>query len=118
MDALNAAKRAVAEGIVPGGGKALLLCKDAVKALTETLEGDEKTGAEVILESLEAPIRQIAENCGADAGAVVHNVLSKSDKNYGFNALPGEDGDLMKLEIIDPVAVIRNSFENNSYPFP
>ncbi|MBQ1452146.1 MAG: chaperonin GroEL [Clostridia bacterium] len=111
-DALNAARRAAAEGIVPGGGKALLLCIDAVQALTETLEGDEKTGAEVILDSLEAPIRQIAENCGADAGAVLHNVLINKDKNYGYNAATGEYGDLMKLEIIDPVAVIRNSFEN------
>ena len=111
-DAVNAARRAAAEGIVPGGGKALLLCKDAVKSLSETLEGDEKTGAEVVLKSLEAPMRQLLTNSGADAGSVINEILKKPDKYYGFDAMNEKYGDLLKLEIIDPVAVIRNSFEN------
>ncbi|MBR6513026.1 MAG: chaperonin GroEL [Clostridia bacterium] len=111
-DALNAAKRAAAEGIVPGGGKALLLCKNAVQALSDTLVGDEKIGAEVVRDSLEAPMKQLAENCGVDAGAVLHNVLNNKDKNFGYDARTGEYGDLINLEIIDPVAVIRNSFVN------
>ncbi len=111
-DALNAAKRASAEGIVPGGGKALMLCKGAVEKLVGTLSGDEKTGASVILTCLETPIRQIAENAGVDASVVVNNILSNKDKNYGYNALTGEYGDLLKLKIIDPVAVVRNSFVN------
>ena len=109
-DALNAAKRAAAEGIVPGGGKALLLCSDAVKSLE--LHGDEKIGANVVISALTAPIRQICENCGVD-GSVVLNNLTKADKpNYGYNALTGEYGDLIKLEVIDPVAVVKNSFVN------
>lgn len=111
-DALNAAKRAAAEGIVPGGGKALLLCKDAVEALKGTLTGDEAVGAAIILKCLETPIRQIAKNSGVDDSVVVNNVLNNKNKNYGYNALTGEYGDLIKLKIIDPVAVVRNSFIN------
>lgn len=111
-DALNAAKRAAAEGVVPGGGKALLLCKGAVEELVGTLSGDEAVGATVILNCLETPIRQIALNAGVDASVVVNEVLSNKNMNYGYNALTNEYGDLIKLKIIDPVTVIRNSFIN------
>ena len=111
-DALNAASRAAKEGIVPGGGKALLLCKDAVESIVDTLDGDEKLGAKIVLKTLEAPLRQIAKNCGEDDSVVLSNVLSGKGKNYGYNALTGEYGDLFKLQVIDPVTVIKNSFLN------
>ena len=113
-DALNAAKRAALEGIVPGGGKALLLCKNAVEELLSTLSGDEAVGGQVILSALFAPVRQIAENAGAEPSVVVNNILSNKDKNFGYNALTGEYGDLFKLKVIDPVAVVKNSFINAS----
>ncbi|MDO5448899.1 MAG: chaperonin GroEL [Clostridia bacterium] len=111
-DALNAAKRAAETGIVPGGGKALLLCRDDVKALCETLEGDEAIGAKIILKCLEAPIRQLSENSGVDASVVVDTINKNKSANFGFNALTGEYGDLIKMKIIDPVVVIKNSFVN------
>lgn len=111
-DAVNAAKRAVAEGIVPGGGKALLLCRDNVRKLADSLNGDEKTGAEVILRSLEAPLRTIVENFGKDAGAVLCEVLSHKDQNFGYDARGDRFGDLFEFEIIDPVGVIKSSFVN------
>ena len=111
-DALNAAKRAAETGIVPGGGKALLLCRDDVKALCGTLEGDAQIGAEIILKCLEAPIRQLSENSGVDASVVVDTILKNASQNFGFNALTGEYGDMLKMKVIDPVVVIKNSFIN------
>lgn len=111
-DAINACKRAAETGIVPGGGKALLLCRDDVKTLCDALEGDEKIGASVILKSLEAPVRQLAINCGVDESVVVNTIDSNKSESYGYNALTDEYGDLIKMKVIDPVVVIKNSFVN------
>ena len=92
----------------------LLLCKNAVEELLSTLSGDEAVGGQVILSALFAPVRQIAENAGAEPSVVVNNILSNKDKNFGYNALTGEYGDLFKLKVIDPVAVVKNSFINAS----
>lgn len=111
-DALNAAKRAAETGIVPGGGKALLLCRDDVRACCEALSGDEAIGANVILNCLEAPIRQLSENSGVDPSVVVDTIDKNKSASFGFNALTGEYGDLLKMKIVDPVVVIKNSFIN------
>ena len=110
-DAISATKAAVAEGIVPGGGLALLRC---VKALTEEeakCEGDEKTGVQILRRALEAPTRQIAENSAADGGVVVARMLSGSG-NEGFDAGRKEYVDLIEAGIIDPTKVVRIALEN------
>lgn len=111
-DAVNAVYASIAAGIVPGGGKALLLAAPSVDELIKTLDGDEKTGAQIVRRALEAPIRQIAENAGVDPSVVVDKVLNSSDANFGYNALTGEFTDLLKEGVIDPVKVIRNSLIN------
>ncbi len=108
-DAINAVYASAEQGVVPGGGKALLWAAPAVDKLIETLEGDEKTGAKIVRDALEAPLRQIAENAGADASVVVDKVVSSSDVNFGFNALTGEYTDMLKAGIIDPAKVIKSS---------
>lgn len=110
-DAINATKAAVAEGIVPGGGLALLRC---VKALTEEeakCEGDEKTGVQILKRALEVPTRQIAENSAVDGGVVVARMLSGSG-NEGFDAGRKEYVDLIEAGIIDPTKVVRIALEN------
>ena len=110
-DAINATKAAVAEGIVPGGGLALLRC---VKAVTEEelkCEGDEKTGVQILKRALEAPTRQIAENSAVDAGVVVARMLSGTG-NEGFDAGRKEYVDLIEAGIIDPTKVVRIALEN------
>ena len=110
-DAISATKAAVAEGIVPGGGLALLRC---VKALTEEetkCEGDEKTGVQILKRALEAPTRQIAENSAVDGGVVVARMLSGSG-NEGFDAGRKEYVDLIEAGIIDPTKVVRIALEN------
>ena len=110
-DAISAAKAAVAEGIVPGGGLALLRC---VKALTEEeakCEGDEKTGVQILKRALEAPTRQIAENSAVDGGVVVARMLSGTG-NEGFDAGRKEYVDLIEAGIIDPTKVVRIALEN------
>ena len=110
-DALHATRAAVEEGIVPGGGVALLRCTSALDGLK--LSGDEKTGAEIVRESLSAPLRQIAENAGHTPGVVLHKVLQKSG-SFGFNADTGEYTDLIKDGVIDPAKVVRCALENGS----
>lgn len=112
-DALSATRAAVEEGIVPGGGVALLSAIPAIKALVETLTGDEKTGATIVLKALEEPIRQIAINAGVDDGVIVNNILC-SDKgaNYGYDALKDEYGDVVERGIIDPTKVTRSALQN------
>lgn len=105
-DALNAAKSAIAEGIVPGGGTAYLMITPILKKYIDQLDGDMKTGATLILKALEAPARQIAENAGLNGGAVVAEVLGHP-AGYGFNALTGEYVDMLKAGIIDPAKVTR-----------
>ena len=111
-DALAATRAAVEEGFVPGGGSALLSCIPALKKLVDTLEGDEKTGAQIILKACEAPVRQIAANAGVDGSVVVEKILSQNDPNYGFNALKNVYCDMEESGIIDPTKVTRSVLQN------
>ena len=109
-DALNATKAAVEEGIVPGGGVALVRSLSAIEDLK--LEGDEAIGADIIRRALEAPIRQIAENAGIEGAIVVNEVKSNKSDSYGFNAAKEEYEDLIKAGIIDPTKVTRSALQN------
>jgi chaperonin GroEL len=110
-DALSATRAALEEGIVPGGGVALLHAQQAVANLVESLDGDERTGARIIYRALEEPIRQIAENAGADGSIVVDKVRAQSD-SIGFNALTSDYEDLVAAGIIDPTMVTRSALQN------
>ncbi|MDP9412359.1 MAG: chaperonin GroEL, partial [Actinomycetota bacterium] len=110
-DALSATRAALEEGIVPGGGVALLHAQQPVTELLDSLDGDEKTGARIIHRALEEPIRQIARNAGADGSLVVDKVRSESG-NVGFNALTGEYEDLVSAGVIDPAMVTRSALQN------
>jgi chaperonin GroEL len=110
-DALSATRAALEEGIVPGGGVALLHAQQAVADLVESLDGDERTGARIIYRALEEPIRQIAENAGADGSIVVDKVRAQSD-SIGFNALTSDYEDLVAAGIIDPTMVTRSALQN------
>lgn len=111
-DAIEATKSAVEEGIVCGGGIALLNCVDAVQNLAKNLIGDEKTGAEIVLKSLYAPINMITANAGIDGGVVIDKILSQKSKNFGYNALKNEYVDMIECGIIDPTKVTRTALEN------
>ncbi|MBQ5334312.1 MAG: chaperonin GroEL, partial [Oscillospiraceae bacterium] len=111
-DALAATKAAVEEGIVAGGVVALLNAADAVKALTGTLTGDEKTGAQIILRALEEPIRQIAANAGLEGSVIIDNIRRADKKGYGFNAYTEEYVDMIPAGIVDPTKVTRSALEN------
>jgi chaperonin GroEL len=110
-DALSATRAALEEGIVPGGGVALLHAQDDVAGLLDSLDGDERTGARIVHRALEEPIRQIAENAGADDSIVVDKVRSQGG-TIGFNALTGEYEDLVASGIIDPAMVTRSALQN------
>ena len=132
-DAVNAARAAYEEGILPGGGVALLNTVPVVKALADTLEGDERTGARILLKAVETPVRQIAENAGVDGSVVVGTLLeAKAGKtgesavqmsgaaselsvsnrqNFGYNAADDTYGDMMQAGIMDPVKVVRLALE-------
>lgn len=112
-DALSATKAASEEGVVPGGGVALLKVKPDVETLVSKLTGDEKTGAAIIVKALEAPIRQIAKNSGVDGGVVANNVLANLDKKaYGYDALTNKYVDMIASGIIDPTKVTRSALQN------
>ncbi|NLC16837.1 MAG: chaperonin GroEL [Clostridiales bacterium] len=111
-DALAATRAAVEEGIVPGGGVALLAAIPALTKLVSKLEGDEKTGAAIVLKAIEAPIKQIAENAGVDGGVIINKVLDANIPNYGYDALKGEYGDMVAKGIIDPTKVTRSALQN------
>ncbi len=111
-DALAATRAAVEEGIVPGGGVALLSTIEALKALVATLEGDEKTGAQIILKAIEEPIRQIAKNAGLDGSVIVDKIVSAKKATYGFDALKNEYTDMVESGIIDPTKVTRSALQN------
>ena len=111
-DALSTARAAVEEGMVPGGGTTLLRAIAAVKKAAAKLEGDEATGARIIVRALEEPARQIAINAGFEGSVVVNAVLENKGKNYGFNAETGEYGDMMKFGIVDPAKVTRTALQN------
>jgi chaperonin GroEL len=110
-DAINATKAAVAEGIVPGAGLALLRAASALEQLEKTCDGDERSGVRILRLALEAPIRQIAVNSGVDAGVVVER-MRNGQGNYGFDAARGTYVDLVEAGIIDPTKVVRVALEN------
>ena len=113
-DALHATRAAVAEGILPGGGVALIQAIDSVKSLAKKLEDDEKLGAEIVARALEKPIRTIAENSGVDGAVVADEVRQRGDKNssIGYNANSGEYVDMFKAGIVDPTKVTRSALQN------
>ncbi len=111
-DALSATKAAVEEGIVAGGGVALLNAIPAVAALVEKSEGDEKTGANIVLKALEAPIRQIAFNAGIEGSVIVDKIVSSEKVNYGFDAYNETYTDMLEAGIVDPTKVTRSALEN------
>ncbi|MBE7083341.1 MAG: chaperonin GroEL [Clostridiales bacterium] len=111
-DALNATKAAVQEGIVPGGGIALISTIKALEKYVATLSGDEKTGAEIVLKAVQAPLKQIALNAGLDGAVILNEVLKANKTNYGFNALTNEYTDMVESGIIDPTKVTRTALEN------
>ncbi|MDE1937359.1 TCP-1/cpn60 chaperonin family protein, partial [Bradyrhizobium sp.] len=104
-------KAAVAEGMVPGGGLALLRCTEAVSKEEAGCEGDEKTGVQILKRALEAPARQIAENSAVDGGVVVARMLN-GQGNLGFDAARKEYVDLFEAGIVDPAKVVRTALEN------
>lgn len=111
-DALNATRAAVEEGIVAGGGTALLSVIPAVKKACAKLEGDEATGAKIVLRVLEAPVRQIAANAGIDGGIVANTIISSKKANYGFDAQREVYCDMVKAGILDPTKVTRSALQN------
>jgi chaperonin GroEL len=108
-DALQATRAALEEGIVPGGGVALLRASEAVTV--DALEGDEATGAKIVLRALEEPVRQLAHNAGLE-GSVVVNEVRQAKGNEGLNAETGETEDLVKAGVIDPAMVTRSALQN------
>lgn len=111
-DALSATRAAVEEGVVPGGGIALLSIINGVKAYTDTLEGDEATGGRIILKALESPVRQIAVNAGVDGGVVVNNIVVAKQANYGYDVAKDKYCDMIKAGILDPTKVARSALQN------
>lgn len=111
-DALNATKAGVEEGVVPGGGTALLKCIKDVITFANTLDGDLRTGALIVANSLSAPIKQICINSGVDYGVVINNILSNPDEYYGYDALKNTYCDMIKSGIIDPTKVTRSALQN------
>ncbi len=111
-DALAATKAAVEEGIVPGGGTALINTVGAVKALIDTLDGDEKTGAKIVLKALEEPIRQIATNAGLEGSVIIDKILASGKIGYGFDAYNEEYVDMIANGIVDPTKVTRSALQN------
>ncbi|MBE5738155.1 MAG: chaperonin GroEL [Clostridiales bacterium] len=111
-DAIEATKSAVEEGIVAGGGIALINCISEVEKLVEYLYDDERTGAEIVLKSLTAPLKMITTNAGIDGSVVINNIRKKNSKNYGYNALTNEYVDMLSAGIIDPTKVTRTALEN------
>ena len=109
-DALNATRAAVEEGIVPGGGTALLRAAQNID--TVGVNDDEKAGIDIVRKALEAPLRQISENAGVEGSVVVNQVLSQKGKAYGFNAQTEEYGNLVDMGIIDPAKVVRSALQN------
>ena len=111
-DALAATKAAVEEGIVAGGGTALINAMPAVKALVETLEGDEKTGAKIVLRALEEPVRQIALNAGLEGSVIIDTINREGKVGYGFDAYTETYGDMISAGIVDPAKVTRSALQN------
>ena len=111
-DALAATKAAVEEGIVAGGGVALINAIPAVQKIADSCEGDEKTGAKIVLKSLEAPVKQIAKNAGFEGSVIIDRIKKENKIGFGFNALIGEYGDMIANGIVDPTKVTRSALQN------
>ena len=109
-DAMHATRAAVEEGILPGGGVALLRATEALKRV-RTANDDQKTGVEIVRKAIQAPARQIALNAGEDGSVIVGKILEKDQYAYGFDAQNGEYGDLVKKGIIDPTKVVRSAIQ-------
>ena len=111
-DALNAAKAAVEEGIVAGGGTAPINAIPAVDSVVDALSGDERTGAKIVRKALEAPLRQIAANAGLEGSVIIDKILASGKTNYGFDAQKETYGDMIAAGIVDPTKVTRSALEN------
>ena len=111
-DALNATKAAVEEGIIAGGGTAFLNVIDDVKKLIGDVEGDEKTGVQIVIRALEAPVRQIAENAGLEGSVIVDKIMSSGKIGYGFDAYHETYCDMVEAGIVDPTKVSRSALQN------
>jgi len=111
-DALSATRAAVEEGIVAGGGTAPINAIPAVQKLIDALEGDERTGAKIVLRALEAPLRQIAANAGLEGSVIIDKIISSGKVNFGFNAQTENYEDMLKAGIVDPAKVTRSALEN------
>ncbi len=111
-DALNATKAAVEEGIVAGGGTAPINAMPAVQKVCGELEGDERTGARIVLKALEAPLRQIAKNAGLEGSVIIDKIMASGKVNYGFDAQNEVYGDMIEAGIVDPTKVTRSALEN------
>ena len=111
-DALSATKAAVEEGIVAGGGTALINAIPRVKEFSETLTGDERTGAKILLRALEEPVRQIAFNAGLEGSVIIDKIMFANTVNYGFDAQNEVYGDMLKAGIVDPTKVTRSALQN------
>ena len=111
-DALAATRAAVEEGIISGGGSAYIHCMPDVEKVVDGLQGDEKTGASIILKALEAPLRQIVNNAGLEGSVIVNEIKSHTEKDYGFNALTGEYMNMVDGGILDPAKVTKSALLN------
>jgi chaperonin GroEL len=111
-DALHATRAAAEEGIVPGGGVALLRAISAVEAGKRSAKGDEKVGFEIVAEALRYPARQIADNAGEDGEVVVARILENSNPSFGYNAREDKFEDMLRSGIIDPAKVVNTALKN------
>jgi chaperonin GroEL len=110
-DALHATRAAVEEGILPGGGIALLRALKALEAV-KPANDDQRAGVEIVRRAIQVPARQIAQNAGADGSVIVGKLLEKSDYNWGYNAATGEYQDMVRAGIIDPAKVVRTALQD------
>ncbi len=110
-DALHATRAAAEEGVVPGGGVALLRCRETLEKIRSSVRGDEKIGVDIVIRALSAPIKQIADNCGVD-GSVIVDEVSQKPVGTGYDANQGKYVDMHKAGIIDPLKVVRTALEN------
>jgi chaperonin GroEL len=111
-DAKHATVAAIAEGILAGGGTALLRASAAIRKNTLKLTGGELTGQNILADALETPVKTICENAGQHGAVVVRNILKNKSATYGYNALTGEYGDMLKMGVVDPTKVTRTALQN------
>jgi chaperonin GroEL len=109
---MHATRAAVEEGIVPGGGVALVRCVSAVDKLANELEGDERIGANIVKRALEEPLRQIVQNAGLEGAIVVGKIRESKDNTFGYNAQTGKFEDLVAAGVLDPTKVTRTALQN------